>query len=107
MDENRNKERFWELATLRIHKEATEEELDELELFLQNEIFQNLYAEIEQLNSDVKKTKPLSHVSQINSWNQISKTRRQKNGKTSICDFSLRCCFYVCSCFRWASFFVY
>lgn len=81
MDEIKNKERFWELATAKIHGEASRDEMKELELFLQDHTFQNMYAEIEQLNLDLKKIKPLSHVSQKDSWNQISKTRKQKSLK--------------------------
>nr|WP_321487716.1 FecR domain-containing protein [uncultured Draconibacterium sp.] len=66
-----NEDRFWELATLKIHKEANADELSELSLYLTNKKYAKIYSEIAYLNEDIKATQQLSHVSQESSWTYI------------------------------------
>ncbi len=66
-----NEDRFWELATLKIHKEANADELSELSLYLTNKKYAKIYSEIAYLNEDIKATRQLSHVSQQSSWTYI------------------------------------
>ena len=66
-----NEDRFWELATLKIHKEANVDELSELSSYLTNKKYAKIYSEIAYLNEDIKATQQLSHVSQQSSWTYI------------------------------------
>lgn len=67
-----NENRFWELATLKIHNEASADELKELSSYLLIEKYAKIYAEIEHLSDDIKGTQKLSLVSQQNSWTHIT-----------------------------------
>jgi len=64
----KNKDRFWELATSRIHGEISANELVELDLLLQNETNILLYQEIVRLKNDVSGIENISGVSQSRSW---------------------------------------
>nr|WP_320020444.1 FecR domain-containing protein [uncultured Draconibacterium sp.] len=66
-----SEDRFWELATLKIHKEANADELSELSSYLTNKKYAKKYSEIAYLNEDIKATQQLSHVSQQSSWTYI------------------------------------
>ncbi|QIA06580.1 FecR family protein [Draconibacterium halophilum] len=73
-----NEDRFWELATLKIHKEANANELSELSSYLTDKKYAKKYAEIAYLNEDIKATQQLSHVSQQNSWTYIKGNLQNK-----------------------------
>ena len=66
-----SEDRFWELATLKIHKEANADELNELSSYLTNKKYAKKYSEIAYLNEDIKATRQLSRVSQQSSWTYI------------------------------------
>nr|WP_321353958.1 FecR domain-containing protein [uncultured Draconibacterium sp.] len=66
-----NEDRFWELATLKIHNEANTDELSELSSYLSDEKYAKIYSEIAYLSEDIKATQKLSFVSQQNSWTHI------------------------------------
>ena len=66
-----SEDRFWELATLKIHKEANADELSELSSYLTNKKYAKKYSEIAYLNEDIKASQQLSHVSQQSSWTYI------------------------------------
>ncbi len=72
MKEINNKDRFWELASAKIHGEISESECRELDIFLQDESFKKLFNEIANLKSDLKETKLLAEVSSEKSWNEVS-----------------------------------
>lgn len=66
-----NEDRFWELATLKIHNEANAAELRELSSYLSDEKYTKIYDEIAHLSEDIIATQKLSLVSQQNSWTHI------------------------------------
>ncbi|WP_321370020.1 FecR domain-containing protein [uncultured Draconibacterium sp.] len=66
-----NEDRFWELAMLKIHNEASADELRELNSYLSDEKYTKIYSEIAHLSEDIKATQKLSLVSQQNSWTHI------------------------------------
>ena len=73
-----NEDRFWELATLKIHNEANTDELSELSSYLSDEKYAKIYSEIAHLSEDIKATQKLSFVSQQNSWNRIKTNLQNK-----------------------------
>ncbi|WP_319479957.1 FecR domain-containing protein [uncultured Draconibacterium sp.] len=73
-----NEDRFWELATLKIHKEANANELSELSSYLTDKKYAKKYSEIAYLNEDIKATQQLSHVSQQSSWTYIKGNLQNK-----------------------------
>ncbi len=64
--------KLWELAIAKLHNEATEKELLELEKLLADENNKAAFREIEQLYSNSREVKNLSGVSMESSWNTIS-----------------------------------
>ncbi len=82
MKDINNKDRFWELASSKIHGEISESESCELDVFLQDESFQKLFNEIVTLKSDLKETQILSEFPHENSWNIVS--NKLKYGKTKL-----------------------
>lgn len=73
-----NEDRFWELATLKIHNEANDDELSELSSYLSDEKYAGIYSEIAHLSEDIKATQKLSLVSQQNSWIHIKNHLQNK-----------------------------
>lgn len=73
-----NKDKFWELATAKLHNETTDKESVELERLLENEKNRKLYQEIKSLKSDVGQTENLFGISQNNSWKTVSNHLRTK-----------------------------
>lgn len=73
-----NKDKFWELATAKLHSEITDAESDELNALLLDEKNKKLYLEIENLKTDISETKNILGVSQNNSWKSVSKSLRAK-----------------------------
>ena len=73
-----SEDRFWELATLKIHKEANVDELSELSSYLTNKKYAKKYSEIAYLNKDIKASQQLSHVSQQSSWTYIKANLQNK-----------------------------
>jgi transmembrane sensor len=63
---------LWELAIAKLHGEASEKELQELEKLLKDEKNKTTFSEIEQLYSNSSEVKNLSGVSMESSWNTIS-----------------------------------
>lgn len=66
-----NEDRFWELATLKIHNEANADELSELDSYLSDEKYAKIYTEVAHLREDIEATHKLWLVSQQNSWIHI------------------------------------
>lgn len=73
-----NKDKLWELVAAKLHNEANNKELFELEELLSNEINKNLYQKIKCLKQDVGKIKSLSCISQDNSWETVSNQIKSK-----------------------------
>jgi ferric-dicitrate binding protein FerR (iron transport regulator) len=73
-----NNDRFWELASAKIHNETTDIESAELGELLEEDENKKLYKKIESLNKDAKELGNLSKVSQADSWNTISNSLRSK-----------------------------
>lgn len=73
-----SEDRFWELATLKIHKEANVDELSELSSYLTNKKYAKKYSEIAYLNEDIKASQQLSYVSQQSSWTYIKANLQNK-----------------------------
>lgn len=64
--------KFWELAAAKMHNEASEEEVQELEQLLENQNDQKQYKKLEQLKDNVAGLKSLSGLSQRKSWNKVA-----------------------------------
>ncbi len=74
--ESQNK--FWELATAKLHNEADEQEINELDDLLKEKANEELYAEIEQLKTDTHALKIVKNVSQNQSWERVSSSMRKR-----------------------------
>ena len=72
------KDKFWELATAKLHNENTDKESAELDVLLENEKNRKQYQEIKDLKNDILAVENLSHVSQYSSWETVSKQIRTK-----------------------------
>ena len=72
-------DKFWELATAKVHKEASLAELVELDQLLkENEDNRETFRKIKEIKDAVEEIQGLEDFSQSNSWNSISNKIRRK-----------------------------
>ena len=68
----KNKDKFWELATGKIHNELTSDETGELDLLLQDDDNKKLFQDIVKTNDKIQNIEFLQQVSIENSRQKIS-----------------------------------
>jgi ferric-dicitrate binding protein FerR (iron transport regulator) len=73
-----NNDKFWELATAKLHNENSDSESAELDGLLENEKNKKLYQEINKLKNEVGEVENISGISQNKSWNMVSNHLRTK-----------------------------
>lgn len=76
-----NNDKFWELATSKLHNEITEIESSQLDVFLEEEKYKNLYLQIKKLKKDLTQTGTLTGISQNKSWDTISANLKTQTRK--------------------------
>jgi ferric-dicitrate binding protein FerR (iron transport regulator) len=76
MEETGN-DRFWELATGKIHAENNPEEEIELERLLKGQENQKLFSRLQNIRSGLDKVKTLNEITQDRSWGDISRYFRK------------------------------
>ncbi len=69
----KNNDRFWELATAKLHGEISADEVAEFDLLLKNESNKLLYQEIASLKNDVSGVGHISGVSMYRSWESVTR----------------------------------
>lgn len=77
----KEQDKFWELATAKLHKEATPEELLELKQLLLKDVkddSKKTLRKIEKIKKDADEIKGLEDYSQSNSWSSISSRLRNQ-----------------------------
>ncbi len=74
----KNEDKFWELATAKLHNEISDVESDELDGLLEIEENRKLYQEIKNLKNDVGEVENISGISQNHSWKLVSNHLRKK-----------------------------
>ena len=73
-----NKDKFWELATAKLHNELSDAQSAELDELLEDKKNKKQFQEIKNLKKDLGKARTISGVSQNHSWNTVSKHLRSK-----------------------------
>lgn len=80
MEETGN-DRFWELATGKIHAENNPDEESELERLLKDKENQKLFSRLQSIKDGLYKVKPLKELSKDRSWATINSYFRRKRIK--------------------------
>lgn len=76
-------DKFWELATAKVHKEASREELAELEQLLKEDKHNRaILRKIEEIKEAIGKVQGIEDFSQADSWNSISNKIKRKTIRT-------------------------